>query len=130
MRDRPLWQVSWNPTKCSPFSAKSSFARITSPRNAEKEPRLLRCPLLIADYPFRMNAMSGQILEQFRQLPPKEQRELAELIFREATTGHRQSGPRRKTIAEIAGKYRPKPSPDTKDHDQRFAEAVAASKAA
>ena len=71
-----------------------------------------------------MTAQAEQILEKFRQLPSAEQRELSESILREITT----AAHGRKTIADIAGKYRPLPSNDASDHDRGFAEAIAASK--
>ena len=76
-----------------------------------------------------MTARAAEILEQFRQLPRAEQRELTEAILREATESRGQPRRRRKTIADIAGKYRPTPTDDAKDHDRGFAEAVSASKA-
>ena len=77
-----------------------------------------------------MTAIAAEILEQFRRLPAPEQRELCEAILREAATASsRPSSQCRKTIADIAGKYRPLPAEDAKNHDRSFAEAVAASKA-
>ncbi|MCI0534513.1 MAG: hypothetical protein L0Z50_04730 [Verrucomicrobiales bacterium] len=77
-----------------------------------------------------MTALATQIMEQFRHLSPPEQRELAAAILRETTVGSGQRDHRRGSIEEIAGKYRPQPAEDSKDHDRGFADAVAASKAA
>ncbi len=76
-----------------------------------------------------MTATAEQILEQVRKLSPADQWELREAILRETTASRAQPGERRKTIADVAGKYSPQPAVEAKDHDDAFAEAITASKA-
>jgi hypothetical protein len=73
-----------------------------------------------------MTAVAADILEQFRKLSPAERVEVCELVLREST----QVGPRpgRKTLADIAGKYRPQPDASATAHDRGFAEAILNSK--
>lgn len=73
-----------------------------------------------------MSPKTAQFLEQFRKLPPTERREVCELILRESLQPNHASP--RKTIADIAGKYRPHPDKVAKPHDQWFAEAIHSSK--
>jgi len=73
-----------------------------------------------------MSPETAQFLEQFRKLPPTERREVCELILRETLQPNHASP--RKTIADIAGKYRPGPDKVAKPHDQWFAEAIHISK--
>jgi hypothetical protein len=64
------------------------------------------------------------ILDEIRALPPKEQREVSDFLVRQFT----QVPPpplRRRTIADVAGKYRANPDPEAKDHDCGFADAIA-----
>jgi hypothetical protein len=79
-----------------------------------------------AEYAPSMSAVAMQILEQFRKLPPAERREVCEVILRESAQVHPAAG--RKSIADIAGKYRPQPDADAKPHDREFADAALASK--
>ena len=62
-----------------------------------------------------MTATAAQILEQ--------------AILRATAESYTQAGQGGKTIEDIAGKYRPQLSADTKNRDRGFAEAIAASKA-
>jgi hypothetical protein len=73
-----------------------------------------------------MSPETAQFLEQFRKLPPTERRAVCELILRESL--HLDHDSPRKTIADIAGKYHPRPDDASKPHDQWFAEAIRASK--
>jgi len=66
-------------------------------------------------------------LEQFRSLPLPEQRELAQAILRESQAIG-VAPMRRRTVAEVAGKFRPTPNPEAEDHDRWFAEAILTSK--
>jgi hypothetical protein len=102
-------------------------ASLPARTNLSKEPSFA-LPVLIANYASFVDTMAGRILEQFRQLPEREQRELAEVIFREATLSHGQSRERRKTIADIAGKYRPDLVTDASALDHAFADAIIATK--
>ena len=45
--------------------------------------KLLRCPFIASAYVIHMTAIATQILDQFRKLPPSEQRKLTEAILRE-----------------------------------------------
>lgn len=84
---------------------------------------------LSRSYVIAMTAMAAKLLEQVRKLPPTEQRELCEAILREAAGRQNQTAPRRKSIADIAGKYSPQAVEEAKDHDQGFVDAIIASKA-
>jgi hypothetical protein len=75
-----------------------------------------------------MTATATHILEEFRQLAPAEKREVFQAIARETTTPPAPAAQPRKTIADVAGKHRPIPMDDLKDHDRWFAEAIMASK--
>jgi hypothetical protein len=79
-----------------------------------------------AKYAGSMSVVAMQLLEQFRKLPPSERREVCEVILRESVQLDSAAG--RKTIAAIAGKYRPEPDAGAKWHDREFAEAALASK--
>jgi hypothetical protein len=74
-----------------------------------------------------MSVAALQILEQFRRLSPSERREVCEAILREPPGGN--GGISRKTIADIAGKYRPQPDVQCQPHDKWFTEAALASRA-
>ena len=71
-----------------------------------------------------MSTKAQAILDEIRALPPEEQREVSDFIVR-----HFVSVPpphsHRRTIADIAGKYRANPDPKAKDHDCGFAAAAA-----
>jgi len=73
-----------------------------------------------------MTATAVQIIEQFRKLSVTERREVCELLLRE--TVHPEQRVRRKSVADVAGKYRPRPDTEAKAHDRGFAEAVLQSK--
>jgi hypothetical protein len=69
-----------------------------------------------------MSAQAQAILDEIRALPPKEQREISDFIVQHLVsvppTSHR------RTIADIAGKYRANPDPEAEDHDRGFAAAA------
>ena len=71
-----------------------------------------------------MSTKAQAILDEIRALPPKEQREVSDFILHHFVSV---SPPpvHRRTIADIAGKYRANPDPEAKDHDRGFAAAVA-----
>lgn len=76
-----------------------------------------------------MSKKAGELLEQFRKMAASEQRELFAALLQELTAAPGGSTrTRRKSVSEIAGKYRPRPSPQAATHDAGFSEAVAASK--
>jgi len=76
-----------------------------------------------------MSKNAAEPLEQFRKLAVRDQRELFSLLLRELASAPARAAPaRRKSIAEVAGKYRPTPNAGAASHDAGFAEAVAASK--
>jgi hypothetical protein len=64
------------------------------------------------------------ILDEIRALPSKEQREVSDFILQHFVSVSPPSAHRR-TIADIAGKYRANPDPEAKDHDRGFAAAAA-----
>jgi hypothetical protein len=71
-----------------------------------------------------MSTKAQAILDEIRALPPNEQREVSDFIVQHFAAvlpapSHRRS------IADIAGKYRANPDPEAKDHDCGFAAAVA-----
>jgi hypothetical protein len=70
-----------------------------------------------------MSTKAQTILDEIRALPPREQREVSEFIIRHIVSTPPPS--HRRTIADIAGKYRANPDPDAKDHDRGFAVAAA-----
>jgi hypothetical protein len=70
-----------------------------------------------------MSTKARAILEEFRALPPTEQREVSHLILESLVSAPPSS--RRRTISDVAGKYRAIPDPGAKDHDRGFAEAAA-----
>jgi hypothetical protein len=74
-----------------------------------------------------MSATAVEILEQFRKLPLPERRELVEKLVKEAEPVECKPT-RRRTVADIAGKFPSNPDPEAKDHDRWFAEAILASK--
>jgi hypothetical protein len=69
-----------------------------------------------------MSTKAQAILEEFRTLPPTEQREVSHFILEHLVSLAPSS--RRHTIADIAGKYRSQPDPEAKDHDRGFAAAA------
>jgi hypothetical protein len=71
-----------------------------------------------------MSTKAQAILDEIRALPPKEQRELSDFLMHHFLPVTIPSSPRR-TIADIAGKYRANPDPEAKDHDRGFAAAAA-----
>jgi hypothetical protein len=70
-----------------------------------------------------MSTKAQAILDEIRTLPPKEQREVSDLILQHFVSVPPSS--HRRTIADIAGKYRANPDTDAKDHDLGFAAAAA-----
>jgi hypothetical protein len=76
-----------------------------------------------------MSKAGGEFLEQFRKLLASDQREILNLLHRELSGVPAKSAPEhRKSIAEVAGKHRPRPNAEAASHDAGFAEAIAASK--
>jgi len=71
-----------------------------------------------------MSTNAQAILDEIRALPPKEQREVSDFIMRNFVSVEVPPA-RRRTVAEIAGKYRANPDPEAKDHDRGFAAAAA-----
>jgi len=71
-----------------------------------------------------MSTKAQAILDEIRALPPKEQREVSDLIVQHFVSVAFPPS-RRRTIADIAGKYRANPDPEAKDHDRGFAAAAA-----
>jgi hypothetical protein len=78
---------------------------------------LLNCYLKL------MSTKARAILDEIRALPPQEQREVSEFIVQHFVSDQ-QPSPRR-TITDIAGKYRANPDLKAKDHDCGFAAAAA-----
>jgi hypothetical protein len=71
-----------------------------------------------------MSTKAQSVLEEYKALPPNEQREVSDFILRQLTaTPHPLA--RRNAIADIAGKYHAHADAEAKDHDRGFAEAVA-----
>jgi hypothetical protein len=70
-----------------------------------------------------MSTKARAILDEIQALPPTEQREISCFILENLVSAPLPS--RCRTIAEIAGKYRPNPDPEAKDHDRGFAAAAA-----
>jgi hypothetical protein len=70
----------------------------------------------------------AQILDEFKRLSVHEKREVCAAILRETASSTPETTARRKTVADVAGKYRPLPSNHLKDHDRFFAEAILDSK--
>jgi hypothetical protein len=83
------------------------------------------CPT--AEYGLFMGTTGKVILEQFRKLTMPEQRELLQILLREAQ-GSSAAPRHRKTLDEVLGKFIPAPEPEVKDHNYYFAEAILASK--
>ena len=75
-----------------------------------------------------MSTAAAQILKQFSQLSAPEKRDVSEAILREATKMGAQASRPRKSVADVAGKYRPLPDNGTSDHNRSFAEAIFQSK--
>jgi hypothetical protein len=74
-----------------------------------------------------MTAKASEILEQFRELPLTDRRELVQALLKDAEGGAA-APPRRRTLDEVIGKFTPLPEPEVKDHNYWFAEAILASK--
>lgn len=75
-----------------------------------------------------MTTAATHILEQFKQLSLPEKREIVDAILRESVGKSQTTSSPQKTVAEVAGKYRPHPTHDVPDHDRAFAEAILESK--
>ncbi len=75
-----------------------------------------------------MTATATHILDEFKRLTPGEQREVFAAIVQETAAPPVPAGKPRKTIADVAGRHRPIPMDDLKDHDRGFVEAIMASK--
>src|SRR6266536_128730 len=93
------------------------------------EPQTVRlsCCLRFSSNAGRVRSMSTKaqaILDEIKALPVPEQREVAHSILRQLTIAPRLTS-RRRTIADVAGKYHARPDREAKDHDRGFAEAVA-----
>lgn len=71
-----------------------------------------------------MSTKAQSVLEEFKALPPDEQREVSDFILRKLTVLPPLPA-RRHAIADIAGKYHAQPDAEAKDHDRGFAEAAA-----
>jgi hypothetical protein len=69
-----------------------------------------------------MSTKAQAILEEIRALPQTEQREVSHFIL-ENLVSH-PPPVRRRTISDIAGKFRANPDSEAKDHDAGFAAAV------
>jgi hypothetical protein len=74
-----------------------------------------------------MSTTAMRILEQFRELPAPERRELIQALLQEAN-GLTGEAPSRRHLDEVLGKFTPLPAPDIKDHNDALAEAILASK--
>jgi hypothetical protein len=73
-----------------------------------------------------MSRIANQILEQFRQLPLGDQREVAQAILTEC---HGQSsGGSRRSLGEVLGKFKPLAQTSEPDHNHWVAEAIISSK--
>jgi hypothetical protein len=70
-----------------------------------------------------MSTKAQAMLEEIQALPPTEQREVSHFILEHLVSVPPPS--RRRTISDIAGKYRANPDPEAKDHDRGFAAAAA-----
>ena len=68
-----------------------------------------------------MSTKAQTVLEEFKALPPDEQREVSNFILRLTSA----PSVRRRAVADVAGKYHARPDLDAKDHDRGFAEAIA-----
>ncbi len=71
-----------------------------------------------------MSTKAQAILDDIRALPPKEQREISDLIVQHLVSVLPPPS-RHRTISDLAGKYRANPDPQAKDHDRSFAAAAA-----
>jgi hypothetical protein len=71
-----------------------------------------------------MSTKAQAMLDEIRSLSPDEQREISNFILRHLVSIPTTSS-RRRTIADVAGKYRATPDTDAKDHDRGFAAAAA-----
>jgi hypothetical protein len=70
-----------------------------------------------------MSTKAQAILDELLALPPGEQREVSNFILQHLVSFSPPT--HRRTIADIAGKYRVNPDPEAKDHDLGFAAAAA-----
>ena len=68
-----------------------------------------------------MSTKAQAILEEIRALPATEQREVSRFTLELLASVPLAS--RRRTISDIAGKFRANPDPEAKDHDRGFAVA-------
>ena len=59
-----------------------------------------------------MSKTAGELLEQFRKLAANDRRELFDLLLREFTIVPSEARFPDKSIADVAGKYRPIPNPE------------------
>ena len=75
-----------------------------------------------------MTVSSRKLLEDALRLPAGELREVGEALLREIAARDLARLPTGRSVAEVAGKYRPLASRDAEDHDAGFAEAILASK--
>jgi hypothetical protein len=75
-----------------------------------------------------MSNTARELLEQFSKLAASEQREVLNLLLREPALFPVKAAPRRRSIVDVAGKYRPTPNPEAANHDAGFAEAIVVSK--
>jgi hypothetical protein len=72
-----------------------------------------------------MSKTAGELLEQFRKLASNDQRELFDLLLRELAVLPANAPPAsRRSLEEVAGKYRPTPNPQAASHDAGFAQAI------
>jgi hypothetical protein len=71
-----------------------------------------------------MSTKAQAILEEIQALSPAEQREVSHFILEHL--GPVRTAPCRRTISDIAGKYRANTDPEAKDHNCGFAGAAAA----
>jgi hypothetical protein len=71
-----------------------------------------------------MSTKAQTILDEIRALPPQEQREVSDFIVQHFVSVL-PSPAHRRTISDIAGKYRASTDPEAKDHDRGFAAAAA-----
>jgi len=69
-----------------------------------------------------MSTKAQAILEEIQALPLAEQREVSHFILDHLVAVPPAS--RRRTISDVAGKYRANPDPEAKDHDCGFAAAA------
>ena len=73
---------------------------------------------------YMMSTKAQAILDEIRALPLQEQREVSNLVVQYLVSVPPAPSARR-TISDIAGKYRANPDPEAKAHDCGFAAAAA-----